>query len=215
MWNDILFDLDGTLTDPGEGITGSVRHALDKMNHPAPEQAVLNTFVGPPLNDSFADVCGFSPEQIDEAVSHFREHFAQHGIYQNAPFEGMSQLLEALVAKGRRLHIATTKPLHLAQQVLKMFDMEDYFTILAGSSADHHGRAKAEVVREVLEKGAIDPANAVMVGDRIYDIVDAHENGLPCVAVEFGYAPPGELMEAGADYLAADVPQLLDILLSH
>lgn len=215
MWNDILFDLDGTLTDPGEGITGSVCHAMRQMGHPVPDQAVLNTFVGPPLNESFADVCGFDEEQIGRAVEHFRLYFAEHGIHQNVPFEGMAALLDRLVKAGRRLHIATTKPLYLAEQVLDMFDMKQYFTILAGSAAEHHGRAKAEVVAEVLERGHIDPAAAVMVGDRKYDVEGAHQNKLPCVGVSFGYAEPGEFEAAGADYVVDTVAELGDLLLAH
>lgn len=215
MWNDILFDLDGTLTDSGQGITGSVRHAMEQMGHPVPEQAVLNTFVGPPLNESFAEVCGFDEVQIAQGVELFRAWFAEHGIHQNYPYEGIADVLASLVAAGRRLHVATTKPLHLAEQVLDMFDLRQYFTILAGSALEHHGRAKGEVVAEVLARGGISPAGAVMVGDRKFDVEGAHQNGLPCVGVGFGYATPGELEAAGAEYIAPTVAALGKLLLSH
>lgn len=215
MWNDILFDLDGTLTDPVEGITGSVRHAMQQLGYPVPQQEVLNKFIGPPLNEIFSEVCGFSDETIIAAIEHFRLYFAEHGIYQNVPYPGITDLLAQLKAAGRRLHIATTKPLPLARQVLDMFDMTPYFTILAGSALEHAGRAKAEVVKEVLERGSIDPTAAVMVGDRVYDVVGAHENDLPCVGVLFGYGGLEELTSAKADYMAATVPQLGEILLAH
>ncbi len=124
-------------------------------------------------------------------------------------------MLARLTAEGRRLHIATSKPLYLAQQVLDMFDLAENFTSLAGSPAEHGGREKPDIVREVLEVGGISPKDAVMVGDRLYDVQGAHENGLPCVGVLFGYGGRQELTEAGCDYLAATVPQLEEILLAH
>lgn len=214
MWNDILFDLDGTLTDPVEGITGSVRHALTQLCHPVPPQEVLNRFIGPPLNQIFEEVCGFGKEKTEEAIGHFRLHFAKHGIYQNVPYKGMAQLLAKLKTQGRHLHIATTKPLPLAQQVLDMFNMAQYFDILAGSSLEHAGRPKSEVVEEVLQRGKIDPRKAVMVGDRVYDVVGAHNNALPCVGVLFGYGGMDELKNAKADYIASTVKELEEILLS-
>ena len=214
MWTDILFDLDGTLTDSGEGITNSVRYALQEMNHPVPPQKVLNRFVGPPLNEMFAAACGLSGDAITEAITHFRIFYERTGFFQNEVYPGIPALLEKLKAAGKTLYVATTKPLPLAENVLRRFELAHHFSLLAGSTMEHAGRQKADVVAEVLQRAHIRPATAVMVGDRLYDVQGAHACGLPCVGVLFGYGDEEELTTAGADCLATDVQALGDILLA-
>lgn len=215
MWTDILFDLDGTLTDSGPGISGSARYALEKMGRPVPPQAVLNSFVGPPLSRQFPDVCGFNEEETAIAIEHFRVYFAERGIHQNEVYPGIKDMLARLVAAGRRLHLATTKPLHLAQQVLNNFDLTQYFTCMAGTPPEHGGRDKPEIVREVLENAQVNPQNAVMVGDRLYDVEGAHENALPCIGVLYGYGGREELSGAGCDYLVGSVEDLERVLTGY
>lgn len=212
-WDNILFDLDGTLTDPGEGITGSVRHAMEQMGFAVPAQDVLESFIGPPLDEGFSAVCGFSDEEIDQAVQHFRTYFSHTGHKQNKLFAGVPQMLALLQQEGRRLYLATSKPLPLAIEVLERFDLMEYFHLVVGSDINHNGRKKAEVVQEVLQRGDIDPATAVMVGDRRHDVAGAHANGVPCVGVLFGYGSQEEFEQAGADYIARDIPHLQKILL--
>lgn len=215
MWQHILFDLDGTLTDPAEGITGSVRFAMQQMDFPVPEQAVLERFIGPPLDEVFGEVCGYDAEQSEQAILHFREYFTNQGINENEIFPGMAELLRELVERGCILHVATTKPLHFANVVLANFDIAQYFTTVAGSGLAHAGRPKAEVVQEVLDTAGIDPTQAVMVGDRKHDVIGAHACGLPCVGVAFGYGGREELTKAGAEYIVDDMAGLRAVLLGE
>lgn len=215
MWTDILFDLDGTLTDPGEGITGSVRKAMQHFNYPIPAQAVLESFVGPPLDDQFRLVCGFNDEQTATAITVFRGHFEAVGIHQNKLFPGIDGLLAELVQRGKTLHLATSKPLVFARQVLDTFGLAAYFTSMAGSTTNHPGRHKADVVREVMDTQQLNPQTAVMVGDRKFDVEGAHACGLPCVGLLLGYGGRQELEAAGAKYIAEDVPALRRILLQE
>lgn len=213
MWKHILFDLDGTLTDPADGICGSAAHALETLGRPVPERRVLEGFVGPPLNEGFTELAGLPEADIPRAVEAFREYFARQGIHENEIYPGMAALLADLVASGRTLYVATTKPKPLAEQVLENFDIAKYFTLVCGSGLEHVGRPKGEVVAEVLAKAGIGAGDAVMVGDRRHDVAGAHENSLPCVGVLFGYGGLEELTAAGADYIAEDVDGLQAVLM--
>ncbi|MDL2293539.1 HAD-IA family hydrolase [Ruminococcaceae bacterium OttesenSCG-928-D13] len=208
----ILFDLDGTLTDPAEGITNSVRAAMAAQNFPIPDQKVLEGFIGPPLDEIFNEVCGFTGPQIDQAVEDFRAYFSRQGINENALYPGMDSLLASLRDAGRVLHVATSKPTDFAEIILDNFNIAQYFTIVRGSGLTHVGRPKAEVVAEVLADGGINPADAVMVGDRRHDVIGARACGLPCVGVLFGYGGRAELEAAQADAIADDVAHLGRIL---
>lgn len=211
-WTDILFDLDGTLTDPGEGITNSIRYALEKMSCPVPGQKALEGFIGPPLNDSFRDVCGFDDDKCKEAIAAYREYFSDRGILENKLYGGIAQLLENQREKGARLYVATSKPYVFAVQILKHFDIEKHFTYVSGSTLEHVDHTKAEIVADVLAKNSIDPKNAVMVGDRRFDAEGAHQNDIPCIGVLFGYGGREELTLAKADYIAESVQHLAEIL---
>lgn len=209
----ILFDLDGTLTDPAEGITGSVAHALAAMGHPVPPRKELERFIGPPLDEAFGDFYGFTTAQVDEAVVLFREYFSDRGILENELYPGIPQLLESLIARGKTLHVATSKPTAFAQQVLARFDLARYFTIVEGSPLTHNGLPKAEVIRAVLAAGKIEPEDAVMVGDRRHDIAGAKQTGLAAsVGVLYGYGSRQEFAAAGADHVAESVEHLGEVL---
>ncbi len=215
MWAHILFDLDGTLTDPAEGITGSVRYALEQMGRPVPQRAVLERFIGPPLDEAFPELCGLLPDETARAITLFREYFTRQGINENELYPGMGSLLRELCEAGRKLYVATSKPGDFAHIILNTFGIAQYFTLVRGSALTHAGHPKAQVVAEVLADARIAPAEAVMVGDRCHDVAGAHACGLPCVGVRFGYAAEGELEAAGADYIANDLPDLRRILLGH
>lgn len=213
MWNTILFDLDGTLTDSAPGITNSVAHALAHFGiHEEPKD--LLKFVGPPLNESLAEFYGFSPQQTAEAIAVFREYFVEKGWCENAPYPGIGELLRELKAAGLRLMVATSKPEVQAVRILKHFGLADCFERICGAPpGNEDGARKASIIRQALSYADNDTASAVMVGDRRHDVAGAHETGLPCVGVLYGYGGREELEKAGAEYIAEDMAALKDLLL--
>lgn len=213
MWKTILFDLDGTLTDSAPGITNSVAHALAHFGiHEKPEN--LLKFIGPPLNESLPEFYGFSPEQVTEAITVFREYFNEKGWCENAPYPGIADLLRDLRSAGLRLMVATSKPEVQAVRILKHFGLADYFERICGAPlGNEDGAKKSAVIRRALE-GAEDLSKVVMVGDRRHDVAGACEAGLPCVGVLYGYGGREELEKAGAAYIAEDIAALKKLLLS-
>lgn len=212
MRNNILFDLDGTLTNPGEGITRSVQHALVALGVEPPPLKELEAFIGPPLGESFREIAGFSQQQADLAVFHFRQYFREKGIFQNEMFPGMPALLDSLKQKGKTLYVATSKPEVFARQVLDYFDLTRFFDDIVGSPLDNEGSPKPEIVKTVMRKNRLAPKTAVMVGDRRHDVVGGKQNGLVTVGVLYGFGSREEFEAAGADYIARDLDQLLEIL---
>ena len=217
MFSYILFDLDGTLTDPKEGITASVRHALKSFGIEEPDADKLTPFIGPPLRESFMKYYGFTPGQAEEAVGKYREYFSQKGKYENVIYPGIPELLRDLKAAGAHLAVASSKPTVFVEDILNYFGIRQYFEIVVGSELDGRRDRKEEVVREVLwqfaRKGAANPSSVVMVGDRKYDIEGACAAGTHSVGVTYGYAQPGELQEAGAEILVRNVEGLRSVLL--
>ena len=198
----VLFDLDGTLTDSAEGIVNSVVYALERKGVPYVSKQELRRFVGPPLQASFRDHCGFSEEEAKDAVSVFREYFTEKGIYENAVYEGVPEMLLSLCKAGFKLAVATSKPEAFAKQILERFDLAKYFTVIAGASMD--GTDKPTVIRLALSRLNTEPSSRVlMVGDREHDILGAKEVGISSLGVLYGYGSKEELEEAGAAYIAA------------
>lgn len=203
MYQTVLFDLDGTLTDPGIGITNSVAYALEKYGIRTADRSELYKFIGPPLQDSFEMFYGFSGKDARKAVDYYREYYKDKGIYENRLYEGMDTLLQSLCDAGRTLLVATSKPEAFARQILDHFAISRYFTYIAGSNMDGTRARKDEVIAYALEAGSIpDLSSAVMVGDREYDIAGAKRAGIDSIGVLFGYGSRQELEEAGADYIA-------------
>lgn len=214
-YQEILFDLDGTLTDPGIGITNSVKHALAKYGIEETDITRLYRFIGPPLSDSFKEYYAFSTEQAMQAIEYYREYYADRGIFEVQVYEGIVPMLQRLQADGRRLLVATSKPEPFARQVLAHFGLTPYFEVIAGGGMDETRIRKAEVIRYALDEASItDLSHAVMVGDRKFDICGAAEVGMPAVGVLFGYGSREELTAAGAAALAEDVQALETILCS-
>lgn len=207
-----LFDLDGTLTDSAEGIFNSVAFALQKMQQPVPPQEVLLQFLGPPLVQSFAQFCGFSPAQAEEAVKLYRVYFTQHGMWENRVYPGVESVLQALLHRGKRLAVATSKPEPFARQILERFGLSGYFARIAGAAMDNTRSAKADVIRYALDTLHVSPGQAIMVGDRKHDVLGAAACGMDCVGVLYGYGSEAELCAAGAKYLAPTVPALQTLL---
>ena len=198
-----LFDLDGTLTDPGEGITKSVQYALAKYDIRVSDRTELFCFIGPPLHESFEVYYGFSREEALRAVDAYREYYAVKGIFENKVYEGIREALAALQASGIKICLATSKPEFYAKQILEHFDLAQYFTAVAGSNMDGTRTKKAEVVeRALMLLGDPDVKDCIMIGDREHDVLGGKAQGLDALGVTFGYGSEQELVAAGANYIA-------------
>jgi len=209
-----LFDLDGTLTDPAPGITASVAYALERFGIEVSDRAELNKFIGPPLVYSFKTYYGFSDEQAKQAVAYYRERFRAGGLYENEIYPGIAELLEKIKAGGGRVILATSKPEEFAAMILEHFDILKHFDFVAGNTLDETRPEKRQVIEHIFANyPEICAENAVMVGDREYDVLAAKEFSLPSVGVLFGYGSLEELMNAGADMLAESVPALSALLI--
>lgn len=214
-YDTILFDLDGTLTDPGVGITNSVAYALEKYHIQVEDRKKLYRFIGPPLHESFEKYYGFSKEEAKMAVEYYREYFKEKGMFENIVYEGIPELLRDLKDRGKRLIVATSKPEVFAKQILEHFDLKEYFVYIAGANMDGTRTRKDEVIRYALESCELSPASGiVMVGDREHDIMGANKAGLDSIGVLFGYGSRRELTAAGATYIAESVDNLSQILLT-
>ncbi|WP_024785620.1 HAD family hydrolase [Streptococcus mutans] len=214
MYQTILFDLDGTLTNPALGITNSLAYALEKFNIEVTDKKELYRFIGPPLQDSFENFYHFSKEDSLKAVDFYRDYFRHKGLYENEVYQGIPDLLERLKAQGKKLLVATSKPEEFARQILKHFELFDYFDLVAGASMDGSRHLKGDVIAYGLAAEQIsDRSSAVMIGDRKHDIIGARENNLETIAVLYGFGNREELKKAGATYIATNVEELQERLL--
>ncbi|WP_019319723.1 HAD family hydrolase, partial [Streptococcus mutans] len=194
MYQTILFDLDGTLTNPALGITNSLAYALEKFNIEVTDKKELYRFIGPPLQDSFENFYHFSKEDSLKAVDFYRDYFRHKGLYENEVYQGIPDLLERLKAQGKKLLVATSKPERFARQILKHFELFDYFDLVAGASMDGSRRLKGDVIAHALTSAQIaDPSSAIMIGDRKHDIIGAKENNLDAIGVLYGFGNREEL----------------------
>lgn len=204
----ILFDLDGTVTDPALGITNSVAYALKKYGIEETYEDLLK-FIGPPLTDSFKQFCGFDENTANQAVVYYREYFSVTGLFENKVFEGMEVFLEQLIKEGYRLAIATSKPEVFAKKILDHFSLSHYFTFIGGATMDSSRSKKADVVKYVMEQLAIKKEDSVMmVGDRLHDIEGAHQNNIRAIGVLYGYGDMAEMKACHADYIVKDLEEL-------
>ncbi len=207
-----LFDLDGTLTDPFEGITNSVVHALKKYNIEVKNKNQLGVFIGPPLVESFMKYYGFSEEEAKNAVTYYREHFGVKGLFENELYEGIPQLLSRLKSEGKTVIMATSKPEIYARQIAEHFDIAKHFDYMAGSELSGARIAKNEVIEYALDSlGITDRENCIMIGDRHHDINGAKKTGMKSIGVLWGYGSRNELEGAGADYICEKVEDILNI----
>ncbi len=214
MFDILLFDLDGTLTDPKEGITKCAQHGLKACGITVDNLDDLERFIGPPLIDSFTEFYGLSEEKAQFAVKKYRERFADTGIFENRLFDGVHGLLKRLKSGGKTIALATSKPEAFAKRILEHFDIGGYFDVVCGSEFDGTRVKKAEVIKEAVKRlGNPDAKRIVMIGDREHDILGAKECGIKSIGLKLGYARPGELECAGADFIADDFGEL-EILLT-
>lgn len=210
MYDIVLFDLDGTLTDPGEGITNSVAYALNKFNIKVEDKTELYNFIGPPLIDSFMKYYGMSYDDGLKAVEYYREYFSVTGIFENRLFDEIPELLTRIKISGRKIALATSKPEQYAVRILEHFNLTQYFDFIGGATMDESRSKKADVIAYTLEKlNATDKSKVVMVGDRHHDIEGANRNGLDSIGVLFGYGDQKELETAGARYIAETVNDIM------
>lgn len=209
-----FFDLDGTLTDPGLGITNSVMYALETYGIHETDREKLYPFIGPPLADSFMTHYGFSKEKAWEAVNRYRVYFSQKGLLENEVYPGIPQLLSDLKEAGHRVILATSKPEEFSLCILEHFDLFRYFDLVCGATMDERIRSRKEdVLSYALEKSGAEPADSFMVGDRRFDMEAGRLFGLTAVGVLYGYGDRGELSLAGAHRICETVEELKKELL--
>lgn len=213
MYKYILFDLDGTLTEPGIGITNSIIYALKKMNREVMERKLLYKFIGPPLMDSFQKYCGFSKDESNLAIQYYREYFKVQGLYENEVYDGIKELLEELKRRQKIIIVATSKTESFAIEILRHFKLYDYFHFVAGATMDMTRVKKADVISHILEECEItDLSSVIMIGDREHDIVGARQVGINSIGVLYGYGSYNELEEAGATYIVETPAEILSCI---
>ena len=214
-YENVLFDLDGTITDPAEGILNSIRHSLTYYPEiTVPNREILEKFIGPPLWESYVKYCGMDKQTAEEAVEHYREYFRPTGIFENKLYDGIPQLLKALKESGIKVRLATSKPDIFARQILEHFGITEYFTSIQGSALDGSLIKKEDVIAKIItETEGITASNTVMIGDTAFDIIGARANGIPAIGVCYGYGVPSEMAESGAFMIVKTVGELEKILL--
>ena len=212
MKKTILFDLDGTLTDSGEGIINCVIYALERFGLPIPERDSLRYFVGPPLHESFIKQ-GVPADQAEEAVAVYRERYVPTGMFENTPYPGVRELLERLKEAGYTLYVASSKPEWMCVEILKHFDLAKYFDQICGATMDTSRTNKEAVIAYLLGISGTSE-KMIMVGDTKFDVLGAKFHGIPCIGVSWGYGKVSEMQEAGAVAISDTMEQLLDALLS-
>ena len=210
----LFFDLDGTLTDPAEGITKSVAYALRKFEIEVEDRRELLPFIGPPLFDSFRDFYGFSDADADRAVEYYREYFRVDGIFDNRVYDGVPELLAKLKSARKKLVLATSKPEEFAKRILEKFGLAPYFDVVAGATFDGSVSQKVEVIELAIGRAGIsDRSSVLMIGDRFHDVLGAKKAGIDSLGVLFGYGDRRELEDAGATYIAESIEELGQMLI--
>ncbi len=212
MFDTILFDLDGTLTNPFVGITGGVMYALGELGYDCPPREELTSFIGPPLFDEFTRRFGMNEDTAREAVRLYRVYYAERGLYENELIGGAEKLLAELKRKGKRICLATSKPLAFAEKILQYFKVDGYFDHIGAATMDGKIGTKEEVIRLVLENTGAKPRECLMVGDRFHDIVGAHKTGMECAAVLTGFGSWEEFEEYGADHICGSLSEVAELV---
>ena len=213
--SNILFDLDGTLTDPGEGITRCIQYALDRLDTAMPLSDQLGWCVGPPLRASFSQLLNTTDETIlDQALVHYRKRFSEKGMFENILYPGVVSSLDRLRKAGFNLFLATSKPRVFAQQILDHFKMTPYFHKAYGSELDGRHSDKGELIAHIINQEGLDPTATLMVGDRVYDIEGGKENGVMTAAVFYGYGTRHEIDAAHPDAVFETITDLTKTMLS-
>lgn len=210
MYKYVLFDLDGTLTDPAEGITNSVAYSLSKYGIGVSDKKELCKFIGPPLKDSYMNYYGFSESEAVQAIEYYREYFKPKGMFENEVYSGVPSLLSRLKEQGKKIILATSKPEVFSTEILKHFDLYKYFDFVSGATLDGSLSKKADIIAHAIsEMGITEKEKCLMVGDRAQDINGATANGIDSLGVLFGYGSREELESANATYIVETVEDIL------
>jgi phosphoglycolate phosphatase len=209
-YKNILFDLDGTLTDPLLGITNSWKYALKKLNIEI-DADILKTFIGPPLEKIFSEYFKFGREDTEIGKKYYREYFSEKGLYENTLYEGIEKLLKELNAWNKVCILATSKPIVFAEKILKYFGIDIYFKYTVGGNLDGTFVEKEEIIKYIIEEYNLKRPETIMVGDRKYDIIGANKNGIKSIGVLYGYGSKEELEKEGAEYVINNAKEILEI----
>ncbi len=206
--DNILFDLDGTLTDPKEGIVNSILFALKKLRIHEKNISDLDTFIGPPLRESFVKRYNLTNELADKAMLYYREYFSVKGINENKIYPGVKEMLESLSNHNYKLFVATSKPTIFALEVLRYFKIDSYFSEIIGSNLDNTRTDKTEIISYIISKYGLKAGSSVMIGDRKHDIIGAKNNSMKTIAVTYGYGSPEELLSCQPDFILHNCPEI-------
>ena len=210
----VFFDLDGTLTDSGKGITNSVAYSLKKNGIEPPSRETLYKFIGPPLVESFMKYYGFSLDGAHKAVDDYREYYRDRGIFENEVYDGVRELLDSLKKKGKKLVLATSKPEIFAKKILAHFELDGYFYFVAGAMLDETRTEKSDVIAYALACcGEPSRDSVIMVGDREHDVLGATENGIRSIGVLYGYGSKDELLRSSASFIVKTPSDIEKIIL--
>lgn len=210
MKKSILFDLDGTLTDSGEGIINCAAAALDHFGLNVPSREEMRVFVGPPLHETFVKF-GVPADRAEEAVAVYRKRYIPIGAYENTPYPGIEDLLKKLKEAGYSLYVATSKPEETSVKILKHFKLDSYFTRICGAAFDRSRGSKEAVIAYLLEQSG-EKDNMIMVGDTAFDVIGAKAHGIPTIGVSWGYGEVKDMIDAGAAAIAYSMDELFDLL---
>jgi len=205
----ILFDLDGTLTDPKIGVIACIRFALSKLDIEIDKDIDLESFIGPPLRDTFRELCG-NDEIVENAVSIYRERFSTKGLFENQVYDGIPECLNRLIEKADSIHVATSKPTIYSERIIEHFDLSRYFNLVYGSNLDGSLSDKTDLLSHIIESEDLLSKNTVMIGDRSFDIIGAKNHGIRAIGVLWGYGTEDELSNAGADGLCNHPNEIYD-----
>jgi len=210
----IIFDLDGTLTDSADGVIRSVQYALQRIGIKA-DSTELKNFIGPPLQRSFREKYGFDEQKVWEAIKFFREYYREKGIYENRLYPGVVDMLDKLTEKGKAIYLATSKATPFAETILRHFQIDHYFEAVSGATLDGSRVEKIDVLAYLVElSGNLQPRDSIMVGDRKHDIIGANKHGFDSAAVTYGYGSVEELSKENPTYLVHSVKELTELLLN-
>lgn len=208
----ILFDFDGTLTDSSEGIFKSLTYAFEFYGHGTPSEGLLRKFIGPPLHYSFSNFCGFSDEHCLEMTEKYRERYRKIGYLENSIYDGVREMLAKLYDNGFVLATASSKPIKFVNDICEALDIKKYFTFIGATSFDNIKENKAFVIEDAMKHLGASKKNTLMVGDRLFDIEGAHNVGIPCCAVLYGFGSREEFEEYRADYIIEKPADIFDIV---
>ena len=210
----ILFDLDGTLTNPRLGIGNSLQYALQQMQNDGYSDKILEQFIGPPLQDGFKNLFGLNERNTNLAVEHFRTYFGEKGLYENEPYQGISELLEELHFSGKRIYVVTSKLEKYAMMIIRHFEFDRYIHDLQGAEATGKHSGKGQLISKLIERNRILPSSSVvMIGDTHYDMIGAKENKISSITVSYGFGTLETLNACNPDYLVETVDELTELLI--